>query len=248
MNNGVQQGYLGKAINKSLGFELGGSGWKTVSGGLNINSDTAGRWLFVLHLQANGTTVNANLQVGEAGEMTGNPSMTDLTHLASAVIAESVQIDGLEFSRWNSTLSTIDSIVIGDQDPFSDGGSTLYDLWATSKSVGARTADDDNDGKTNEYEYYFGLDPTGSDDTTQSPKITENSGNPAVEHTARTDNPAVTYAVEKSDDLVNWSPAAGTEVSNTPNPDGVTSRITFRSNTSYTTKPKQFFRIMATEQ
>ena len=104
----------------------------------------------------------------------------------------------------------------------------------------------DGDGFVNEYEYYFGLDPNSNANARQ-PIAGIDSNAPTVRYTFRTDDPAVTYTLQTSTDLVAWGPASWTAILGpTPNGDG-TSTITVRSDVDFSTELRQFFRIKAVE-
>jgi hypothetical protein len=97
-----------------------------------------------------------------------------------------------------------------------------YDAYAASFTppLGARGADDDKDGLTNEFEYRFGLNPTsGASATPITVGLSAQDG--TFTYTRRNpDLSKVAYIIETSTDLATWSADAGavqTVVSTTGN-------------------------------
>jgi hypothetical protein len=88
-----------------------------------------------------------------------------------------------------------------------------YAVWEASHNItgSGRSNDHDRDGWTNEAEYYFGLDPTsGQENPMRIPHggyHTTASGHfPSFTYSRRTNTPEVTYVIEISDDLNDWTP------------------------------------------
>lgn len=77
-------------------------------------------------------------------------------------------------------------------------------------------ADPDGDGWSNVQEYAFGFNPTlpGGNPVIQIPA----AGAVAILYLQRA---GVTYSVDSSDDLTNWSAGAITQVASSPQPSGL---------------------------
>jgi hypothetical protein len=147
------------------------------------------------------------------------------------------------FSNGGSVNSNIDSAT-------TNATPSSYDSWEAANGISGsgRGTDVDGDGFNNEFEYFFGLDPNSSANA-RMPAAGISTVYPSITYTYRTDDPAVTYTVQRSYDLSGWTNVNGSVVNisgPTSNGDG-TSTVTVRSDVDFSTESKQFFRIKATE-
>lgn len=109
--NGIDIGYFGKGVNKSIGFDLGG--WNQITGNLGISNGTAGVWLMVIHLKcnANGNT-DIKMYAARENETFDINAPATFPHVASSTFGGAVAIDGLSLYRWNITEAFIDEICV----------------------------------------------------------------------------------------------------------------------------------------
>jgi hypothetical protein len=147
-----------------------------------------------------------------SGSASGNIVTLQLNAAASA----NATLDYLDDDVWNSGES-VSSLLYGANGipalTFADvpvATLTPYELWAGGSFANAftdtaATSDPDHDGKTNQEEFAFGLDPT-----------TGSSANPIKQQLAggvfkytRTKNSGLTYKVYYSTDLSGWTWDAG---------------------------------------
>ena len=71
-----------------------------------------------------------------------------------------------------------------------------------------RTNDSDDDGLTNEYEYFFGTDPEDASNqgvNAKTPFASMVTNFPAIEFNYRNDGSVTSYEILNSDDLLSWS-------------------------------------------
>jgi hypothetical protein len=79
-----------------------------------------------------------------------------------------------------------------------------YVAWKTTNSVTSDAADDDNDGIVNLMEFALGGNPKVADSSVKNPIVTKTASN--FNFTFYRGDASVTYTVEKSNDLITWSP------------------------------------------
>ena len=127
-----------------------------------------------------------------------------------------------------------------------------YGSWelANGLTPPSHLNDDDGDGFTNEYEYFFGLDPNSDANVRQRSVSSELDGGklyPAITYSRRKGS-GVTYTVEASGDLVSWVTASMVQVSVIDNGADGTETVTLRHNVEYDLLPDELFlRVGATE-
>jgi arylsulfatase A-like enzyme len=81
-----------------------------------------------------------------------------------------------------------------------------YITWKASTGVTIDNADNDNDGIANLMEFALGGNPTANDAGVVAPIVTKSGSN--MNFTFKRDQASVTYTVEKSTDLITWTPYA----------------------------------------
>lgn len=129
----------------------------------------------------------------------GNRYFIEALHKESAVTGHvSVAWQGIHFNRRVIEGSALSP---GNRDAYAS-----WDPWTGNPGdPGTGRSDDfDGDGKSNEYEYHFGLDPETINDGTDFTVLMVSNA-PAVQYVYRTDNAFINYYVDTSLDLVNWS-------------------------------------------
>lgn len=131
-----------------------------------------------------------------------------------------------------------------------------YQAWINQYSTitdSTRSADPDGDGYSNEYEYYFLMNPTVPDESKSlSPGTTNLLGQiyPAVTYT-REIGTAVTYEFSTSSNLVSWTAFSDDgadilEISTIDNGDG-TENVVLRHKEDLSTRRSLFIRVRAIE-
>jgi len=127
---------------------------------------------------------------------------------------------------------------------------TLYQSYfasygLTAPNVIAPTADPANDGITNLLKYAFVLNPTVADvNGAGLPTTSLQNGYMTISFVERVPSPDLTYTVQVSGDLVNWSsgPSATTQVSVT-SLTATTELVTVRDNTAVSNGATRFIRL-----
>ncbi|MBX7209530.1 MAG: putative Ig domain-containing protein [Verrucomicrobiaceae bacterium] len=118
-NGSTLTGFIGKNINGSLGFDIGGSGFQTLSGSLGTTTGTQGNWLFVLRLlsTSGGTATQINLYAAKDTQINGSlaklrdpTNAANFPHTASFTVNTPLTFTQLGMYRWNNTASFIDEI------------------------------------------------------------------------------------------------------------------------------------------
>lgn len=118
-NGSALTGFIGKNVNGSLGFDIGGSGFQTLSGSLGTTTGTQGNWLFVLRLlsTSGGTATQINLYAAKDTQINGSlaklrdpTNAANFPHTASFTVGSPLTFTQLGMYRWNNTASFIDEI------------------------------------------------------------------------------------------------------------------------------------------
>lgn len=117
LNGATQVGMFGKAINESLGFDVGGSGFQSFSGSLGTGTGTEGKWFFALKLRAQSGGTQITLYLTKDAELF-DPLVDILdpayfAHVATTTVAGKVTFNTVGMYRWNNTSSFIDEIRVG---------------------------------------------------------------------------------------------------------------------------------------
>jgi hypothetical protein len=119
-------------------------------------------------------------------------------------------------------------------------GIAMSETYGLSGTDAAPGADPDGDGLSNVQEFAFGLNPTIP------------SGNPVIQVPATgavailyLQRVGVTYSVDSSDDMTNWSAGAITPVASSPHPPGLPPGYTQYKATLPVTSGKGFLRVRA---
>jgi hypothetical protein len=121
-----------------------------------------------------------------------------------------------------------------------------YAEWAAGlgMSTTAKTADDDGDGYSNLLEYALGLSPTTSGDVNLASSVMDVSGQKYLQLSVNRTlvRPGITWSLERSADMVNWSSATSAVITDTA------SQLVLRDTLPLTGSEKRFIRLRATEQ
>ena len=121
-NGASEVGSFGKKLNASVGFDVGGSGFQTVSGALGTWTGTQGSWLFALKLLAvdGGTEIDMyGVTDTELGGVNLNGDPVDLTdpatfdHFATFTVSNKFTFNKVGMNRHNNTNSCFDEIRVG---------------------------------------------------------------------------------------------------------------------------------------
>jgi bacillolysin len=121
-----------------------------------------------------------------------------------------------------------------------------YAEWAAGlgMSTTAKTADDDGDGYSNLLEYALGMSPTTGGDVNLASGVTDVSGQKYLQLSVNRTlvRPGITWSLERSADMVNWSSATSAVITDTA------SQLVLRDTLPLTGAEKRFIRLRATEQ
>jgi Zn-dependent metalloprotease len=121
-----------------------------------------------------------------------------------------------------------------------------YAEWAATNGMSAttKTADDDGDGYSNLLEYALGANPKSADDIRQTTAIAEAAGQKylQISLTRSLLRPGLTWSLERSADMANWTAATSSVVTDT------SSELVLRDTLPLTGNEKRFIRIRVTEQ
>ena len=120
-----------------------------------------------------------------------------------------------------------------------------YAEWAVTNGMSAttKTADDDGDGYSNLLEYALGANPKSADDIRQATAIAEAAGQKylQISLTRTLIRPGLTWSLERSADMVNWTAASSSVITDTA------SELVLRDALPLTGNEKRFIRIRVTE-
>lgn len=121
-----------------------------------------------------------------------------------------------------------------------------YAEWAAGlgMSTTAKTADDDGDGYSNLLEYALGMSPTTGGDVNLACGVVDVSGQKFLQISVNRTlvRPGITWSLERSADMVNWSSATSAVITDTA------SQLVLRDTLPLTGAEKRFIRLRATEQ
>jgi hypothetical protein len=121
-----------------------------------------------------------------------------------------------------------------------------YAEWAAANGMSAATkgADDDGDGYSNLFEYALGANPTTMADIRQSTEVAEASGQKYIQIALSRSliRPGLTWSLERSADMVNWTTAASSVITDT------SSQLVLRDTLPLNGNEKRFIRVRVTEQ
>jgi len=121
-----------------------------------------------------------------------------------------------------------------------------YAEWAATNGMGAttKTADDDGDGFSNLLEYALGANPKSAADIRQTTAIAEAAGQKylQISLTRSLLRPSLTWSLERSADMVSWTAAASSVITDT------STELVLRDTLPLTGNEKRFIRIRVTEQ
>jgi hypothetical protein len=121
-----------------------------------------------------------------------------------------------------------------------------YAEWAAANGMSGTTksADDDGDGYSNLLEYALGANPKSAADIRQSTAIAEVTGQKYMQISlSRTlIRPSVTWSLERSVDMVNWTAATSSVITDTA------AELVLRDTLPLSGNEKRFIRVRVTEQ
>jgi Zn-dependent metalloprotease len=121
-----------------------------------------------------------------------------------------------------------------------------YAEWAAANGMSAVTkgADDDGDGYSNLLEYALGANPSSMADISQSTAVAEASGQKYMQIALSRSliRPGLTWSLERSADMVNWTAATSSVITDTA------SQLVLRDTLPLNGNEKRFIRIRVTEQ
>ena len=121
-----------------------------------------------------------------------------------------------------------------------------YAEWAAANGMSAVTkgADDDGDGYSNLLEYALGANPSAMADISQSTAVAEASGQKYMQIALSRSliRPSLTWSLERSADMVNWTAATSSVITDTA------SQLVLRDTLPLSGNEKRFIRIRVTEQ
>lgn len=121
-----------------------------------------------------------------------------------------------------------------------------YAEWAAANGMSATTkgADDDSDGYSNLLEYALGANPSSMADISQSTAVAEASGQKYMQIALSRSliRPGLTWSLERSADMVNWTAATSSVITDTA------SQLVLRDTLPLNGNEKRFIRIRVTEQ
>lgn len=121
-----------------------------------------------------------------------------------------------------------------------------YAEWAVANGLGVttKTADDDGDGYSNLLEYALGANPASAADIRQTTAIAEASGQKYMQISLSRAliRPNLTWSLERSADMVNWTAATSTVVTDT------SAELVLRDTLPLSGNEKRFIRVRVTEQ
>ena len=121
-----------------------------------------------------------------------------------------------------------------------------YAEWAAANGMSTVTkgADDDGDGYSNLLEYALGANPSAMADISQSTAVAEASGQKYMQIALSRSliRPSLTWSLERSADMVNWTAATSSVITDTA------SQLVLRDTLPLSGNEKRFIRIRVTEQ
>ena len=121
-----------------------------------------------------------------------------------------------------------------------------YAEWAAANGMSGTTksADDDGDGYSNLLEYALGANPKSAADIRQSTAVAEVTGQKYMQISlSRTlIRPSVTWSLERSVDMVNWTVATSSVITDTA------AELVLRDTLPLSGNEKRFIRVRVTEQ
>lgn len=121
-----------------------------------------------------------------------------------------------------------------------------YAEWAAANGMSTVTkgADDDGDGYSNLLEYALGANPSAMADISQSTAVAEVSGQKYMQIALSRSliRPSLTWSLERSADMVNWTAATSSVITDTA------SQLVLRDTLPLSGNEKRFIRIRVTEQ
>jgi hypothetical protein len=121
-----------------------------------------------------------------------------------------------------------------------------YAEWAAANGMSAATkgADDDGDGYSNLLEYALGANPSSMADISQSTAVAEASGQKYIQIALSRSliRPSLTWSLERSADMVNWTAATSSVITDTA------SQLVLRDTLPLSGNEKRFIRVRVTEQ
>lgn len=247
--SGSPQADLNLSYN-GLWFDKDGSG-----GWVNYGSGSANTtYLMVLRLKETGGTTTATVWTLSGGSVPttideGSKAYENTLSTRDATI-RSIGLNAHSLSA--STDFQMDEIRIGDSYESVTGqasSSTGFASWISTQLSGtgmeasaAATDDPDGDGINNFTEYAFGGNPAAAEAISGMPSATHNSGNLDVTFTLGQNASDVTYTVEFSEDLTDWSSLTPAIV-----PTTYSAGQSFSTSMSMSGKSKLFARVKAVE-
>lgn len=121
-----------------------------------------------------------------------------------------------------------------------------YAEWAAANGMSTVTkgADDDGDGYSNLLEYALGANPSAMADISQSTAVAEASGQKYMQIALSRSliRPSLTWSLERSADMVNWTAATSSVITDTA------SQLVLRDTLPLSGNEKRFIRVRVTEQ
>lgn len=120
-----------------------------------------------------------------------------------------------------------------------------YAEWAAANGLGVTTksADDDGDGYTNLFEYALGASPNSPADIRQQTAVADVSGQKYLQVSLSRSlvRPGLTWSLERSADMVNWTTATSSVITNTA------TELTLRDSLPLSGNEKRFIRVRVAE-
>ncbi|MBI9016045.1 MAG: hypothetical protein JEZ07_02175 [Phycisphaerae bacterium] len=110
--NGTSKiGYLGKGVNKTIGFEFNNT-FIPLSGSLGTGDSCAGNWLMLLKFTAQSDSTQIDMYATRDDDVFDITDPMTFDHTATTTIDQTITFNGLGLYRWNNEDSFVDEIKI----------------------------------------------------------------------------------------------------------------------------------------